>query len=107
MRTIIVYIATSADRFIARRGGESEGAMQNRHIGLLLWSGALLCGCAGGTQAAAARDAEPDCSFRAPTTCWTVSGRFPASRNTAPQPELDPRRDSSVLASRADTASAR
>jgi hypothetical protein len=41
---------------------------------------AFLCGCAASTQSsAAAEDSELDCSFRSPTTCWTVSGRFPAA----------------------------
>ncbi len=29
-------------------------------------------------SSAAAEKSEPDCSFSSPTTCWTVSGRFPA-----------------------------
>jgi hypothetical protein len=67
---------------------------------------AFLCGCAAGTQSSAAAEAtDLDCSFRSPTTCWTVSGRFPAVRSkvTAP-PERAPRQPPPVLASGADSA---
>jgi hypothetical protein len=41
----------------------------------------LVGGCAtNSTSATAARETDPDCSFRSPTTCWTVSGRFPPRR---------------------------
>jgi hypothetical protein len=68
---------------------------------------ALLCGCAASTQSSAAAD-EPglDCSFRSPTTCWTVSGRFPAPRPEPAAAPLDrtPRERSAALASGADSA---
>ena len=75
--------------------------MRDQHI--LGWMGAvvlaLLCGCAANTRSsAAAEESDFHCSFRSPTTCWTVSGRFPAVRSkarTAP---------SAVLASAADSA---
>jgi hypothetical protein len=42
---------------------------------------ALLGACASATQSATAPNRnEPDCSFRSPTTCWTLSGRFPPQR---------------------------
>lgn len=71
----------------------------------VLWTSALMCGCAAGTQTTAAtHQAGPDCSFRSPTTCWTVSGRFPAARHKpAAQPEPDLRQAPAVLASEADT----
>ena len=68
---------------------------------------ALLCGCAASTQSsAAAEETELDCSFRSPTTCWTVSGRFPAVRSKPAAAPLDrtPRQPSAVLASGADSA---
>jgi len=38
----------------------------------------LLGGCAGASgPAGGAPVAEPDCSFRAATSCWTVSARLP------------------------------
>ena len=66
---------------------------------------ALLCGCAANTQStAAAEETDFDCSFRSPTTCWTVSGRFPAVRSKTPAAPLDPRQPSAVLATGADSA---
>jgi hypothetical protein len=42
---------------------------------------ALLSACASVTQSTTAPNrSEPDCSFRSPTTCWTMSGRFPPQR---------------------------
>jgi hypothetical protein len=75
------------------------------HAVTVLWAGGLLCGCAAGTQTATTtHEAEPDCSFRSPTTCWTVSGRFPATpRKPAAQPERNPPQAPAVLASGADT----
>jgi hypothetical protein len=67
----------------------------------------LLCGCAAGTQSsAAAEETGVDCSFRSPTTCWTVMGRFPPLRSKprAAPLDRDPRQASAVLASAADTA---
>jgi hypothetical protein len=79
--------------------------MRMRQIVAMLWSSALLGGCAAGTQTGmAAHDAEPDCSFRSPTTCWTVSGRFPTTREPASPLEPDPRRAPAVLAGGPDTA---
>jgi hypothetical protein len=78
--------------------------MRMRQMAAVLWSSALFGGCAAGTQAeTAAHQAEPDCSFRSPTTCWTVSGRFPGTRKPAPPLERNPRVPA-VLASGADTA---
>jgi hypothetical protein len=68
---------------------------------------ALLCGCAAHTQtSAAAEGTEFDCSFRSPTTCWTVSGRFPEVRSKPTVAPLDrpPRQPPAVLASEADSA---
>jgi hypothetical protein len=63
-----------------------------------------LGGCAASTQSSAtAEETEPDCSYRSPTTCWTVSGRFPAARSKPMTAPLDPtsRQRSAVLASEA------
>jgi hypothetical protein len=68
---------------------------------------ALLGGCAARTRpSATAQETEPDCSYRSPTTCWTVSGRFPAARSKPVTAPLDPTRSqsSAVLASEADSA---
>jgi len=68
---------------------------------------AFLCGCAASTQSSAAADeGEPECSFGSPTTCWTVSGRFPAMRSkpAAAPLERTPRQPSARLASEADSA---
>ena len=49
----------------------------------------LIYGCAANTSTESltiAEGAEPDCSFRSPTTCWTVSGRFPPRRPTPAEP---------------------
>jgi hypothetical protein len=41
----------------------------------------LLCGCAGAPGLATELPvAEPDCSFRAATSCWTLSARLPPRR---------------------------
>jgi hypothetical protein len=67
----------------------------------------FLCGCAASIQpSAAAEQSEPDCSFRSPTTCWTVSGRFPAVQSKPTPAPLDrtPRQPSAGLASGADSA---
>jgi len=80
--------------------------MRMRQIVAMLWSSALLGGCAAGARTGmAAHEAEPDCSFRSPTTCWTVSGRFPATgHKPAAPPERDPRQAPAVLASEADSS---
>jgi hypothetical protein len=68
---------------------------------------AFLCSCFASTQSsAAAEETVLDCSFRSPTTCWTVSGRFPAVRSKPTAAPLDraPRQPSAVLASGADRA---
>ena len=80
--------------------------MRIHHTVAVLWTGVLLCGCAAGTQTATTtHEAEPDCSFRSPTTCWTVSGRFPATgHKPAAPPERDPRQAPAVLASEADSS---
>jgi hypothetical protein len=69
---------------------------------------ALLCGCAANTRTATAvREAEPDCSFRSPTTCWTPSARFPASHRKSAAPEdADPRQAPVLFAIDADSAAA-
>jgi hypothetical protein len=78
--------------------------MRIRQIVPMLWSSALLGGCAAGIQTGtAAREAEPECSFRSPTTCWTVSGRFPTTRQPAPPLERDPRPAPAILAAGPDT----
>jgi hypothetical protein len=65
----------------------------------------LLCGCAASTQStAAAEQPDPDCSFRSPTTCWTMAGRFPPVRSKPSTAPVDPRDSSTVLASGADSA---
>ena len=68
---------------------------------------ALLYGCAGATQpSSAAPGLEPDCSFRAASTCWTMAGRFPPRlpKAAVPKPgdiqELSP----VTVASKADSA---
>jgi hypothetical protein len=73
--------------------------MINR-IARAAWSALLLCGCAGNGQSAVATEVNPDCSFRSPTSCWTMSGRFP-ERQPA-QPERAPKQVP-VLASARDS----
>jgi hypothetical protein len=52
----------------------------------ILGCAALLSGCATATQpVSSTRKVDPDCSFRSPTTCWTLPGRIPSWR-TAPVP---------------------
>lgn len=67
----------------------------------------LLCGCAAGTRSSVApARADPDCSFRSPTSCWTLAARFPSRRaeTTDSQPGELVRPSRAVLASRADSA---
>jgi hypothetical protein len=57
---------------------------------LALLSVALVCGCAAATQpSSAAPRLERDCSFRSPSTCWTVARRFPPRppESAVPKPE--------------------
>jgi hypothetical protein len=81
--------------------------MRNPLIGRILEAAVItsLCGCAASTQSSTATEkADPDCSFRSPTTCWTMSGRFPpvgSEPTTAPVDLVD---SSAILASRADSA---
>ena len=58
-----------------------------RGLRLLLLT--LGLGCAGNWEPeTAAKEPEPACSFRSPTTCWSVGGRFPTRvKAPAPQPE--------------------
>ena len=65
----------------------------------------ILVGCAAGTPpATAAVPAEPDCSFRSASTCWTLKARFPRARREAPDSAGRELREppARVLASRAD-----
>ena len=74
---------------------------------LLYLALAFLCGCVGNGERTA-REVEPEdtCSFRSPTTCWSVGGRFPA-RSTSPRDHQDILADTStVLALLADTTTA-
>jgi hypothetical protein len=58
----------------------------------------LISGCAVNSQSAVARrEPEPACSFRSPTTCWSVGGRFPAKATSRDQPN-DILADSTLLA---------
>jgi hypothetical protein len=67
----------------------------------------LLCGCAAGTRSSAVETrTEPDCSFRSPTSCWTMAARLPSRRAEASdsQPGELLRPSPAVLASSADSA---
>lgn len=69
--------------------------------------GALVSGCAGATTTSAApAPAEPACSFRSATTCWTLAARFPDRQAALPPEELraSPR---PVLASASDSTTVR
>lgn len=60
-----------------------------------LWAGALLSGCAGHSESIpVSGESSPDCSFRSPTSCWTMTGRFPppepAATDSQPEPEPGP-----------------
>jgi hypothetical protein len=67
----------------------------------------LVSGCASNSQSAVApRESEPACSFRSPTTCWSVGGRFPAKSTSRDQPN-DILADSTLLAAVADTTGRR
>ena len=66
---------------------------------------AFLCGCAASTASSAAPESAPECSFRSPTTCWTVSGRFPAVQSKPAAAPLDRTpKEPSALAGGADSA---
>jgi hypothetical protein len=74
---------------------------------LVLLGIALLHGCAAGTQSSsAAPRLEPDCSFRSPSTCWTVAGRFPPRlpKSAAPKPDEIRNLSPITVASTADSA---
>jgi hypothetical protein len=81
--------------------------MRMMPIPLALLSITLLSGCAAATQSSSAEPRlEPDCSFRSPSTCWTVAGRFPPRLSKAAVPKPDDIRDPSpvTVASKADSA---
>jgi hypothetical protein len=74
---------------------------------LALLSVALLYGCAAATQPqSAVHRLEPDCSFRSPSTCWTMAGRFPPRLPQSAVPKTDDIRDPPpiTVASKADSA---
>ena len=78
-------------------------------MALTLLATVFLCGCAATTQSASAtRGREPDCSFRAATTCWTLGGRFPAphadGRDSVPTEVL--KQPPTLLATGVDSAAA-
>lgn len=66
----------------------------------------LLCGCAPTAQQTRPARVEPDCSFRAATSCWTLGPRFPSAsaERSDSQPERILRSPPAVLASAADSA---
>ena len=71
---------------------------------IIVCAAALLCGCAAGTQPlGTAPPVERGCSFRAPTTCWTVSRHRPAPRPEPPRREEFPEQRRAVLASLPDS----
>jgi hypothetical protein len=73
---------------------------------LALLAIALLYGCAAAAHSSsAAPRLEPDCSFRSPSTCWTVAGRFPAGLHKPAAPKPDQIRDISptMVASTGDS----
>jgi hypothetical protein len=78
--------------------------------GRLLAALVLLSGCARApvTTSSRATEPEPDCSFHAATTCWTLGPRVPAperqASDTAPDRLL--RQPPAVLASRGDSVGA-
>jgi hypothetical protein len=58
----------------------------------------LVFACAANSQSAVTPpEPEPACSFRSPTTCWSVGGRFPAKATSHDQPQ-DILADSTLLA---------
>ena len=62
---------------------ESEAGVQHRLGVYHLVATLLITACAANSQPAGRAVAgEPDCSFRSPTSCWTLSGRFPPPRAT-------------------------
>ncbi len=56
---------------------------------LSLLSLVLVGGCAAAQSSSAAPRPEPDCSFRSPSTCWTVAGRYPPRRPQSASPKPD------------------
>jgi hypothetical protein len=74
---------------------------------LVLLGIALLHGCAAATQSSSAGPRlKPDCSFRSPSTCWTVAGRFPPRlpKSAAPKPDEIRSLSPITVASTADSA---
>jgi hypothetical protein len=74
---------------------------------LVLLGIALLPGCGAATQSSSAgQRLEPDCSFRSPSTCWTVAGRFPPRlpKPAAPKPDEIRSLSPVTVASTADSA---
>jgi hypothetical protein len=68
---------------------------------------ALLSGCAAATRSSsAAPRLEPDCTFRSPSTCWTVAGRFPSRlpKSAVPKPEEIRELSPTTVATRSDSA---
>jgi hypothetical protein len=60
----------------------------------------LASGCAANGEPAPAKAGNPDCSFRSPTTCWTMSGRFSPQREPVTEPPKErPPEEPPLLAS--------
>ena len=77
---------------------------------MMTWYRALailtLFGCA--TNTSRNSRVEPECSFRAPTSCWTLGARFPNAHHTARPQQNDSLIDSPpLLAVKSDGATAR
>jgi hypothetical protein len=66
---------------------------------------AILYGCATSIRSSSTtRATEPDCSFRAASSCWTLAARFPPSRaETDSQPGEIVKPPPAVLAGMADS----
>jgi hypothetical protein len=110
----------SSGDFLERQRHESEAVeleQRKRHIArgsagaMKILPAVLVLGFVYGCAATArspstARAAEPDCSFRAATSCWTVAGRYPPRRAepTDSQPDEILKQSPAVLASRTDSA---
>jgi hypothetical protein len=68
----------------------------------------MLFGCAANTpEHSQVEPQEPECSFRAPTSCWTLGARFPTPlRAVRPQPK-DSLESPPLLAAKSDSVSDR
>jgi hypothetical protein len=74
-----------------------------RTLIVMILSAGLLAGCGAASPHAVRTTPEPACSFRSPTTCWTLADRLPRREALPPAPDSLRAPPRAVLASAGDS----